>query len=363
MDPITHALTGATVIYTFPKEVRPWWFVVWGILVAMLPDIDIFFVDSAIDYIKIHRGITHSLAGAWALSFICTIPLVMLTTFRPQPNVFPPPKTISWSLIGAWIFAYGILVLHIWLDVMNSYGTQLLLPFSDYRVRLNGLFIIDLLLTLPLVLGLLFWRNNRLIMFILLLWIIIYPITSVGIRLGFESYLNTVYIPLDKLPSSQHKNSFGEGLNNVQKVYLLPDAFTPLHWKLVLDNGDYWSVAGYTIFSSPPTYFTHLKKPPERLWELLKERSTIFRTYEQFAALPTLNDVKETSRGKQYIFSDLRFGSTIPFVNELQVKREGEEVAFRIMAIINDENTLSSVRFITGLGAGGDTGWIPPSSE
>lgn len=38
------------------------------------------------------------------------------------------------------------------LDCMNSYGTQVFLPFSDYRVRLNVLFIVDPLLLLLLAL-------------------------------------------------------------------------------------------------------------------------------------------------------------------------------------------------------------------
>lgn len=361
MDPLTHALSGATVIYTFPKESRPWWFLIWGMLVAMLPDIDILFISSAIDYIKFHRGITHSLAGAWGLAFICTIPLVVLTALRPQSNELPPPKQISWTLIEAWIFTYSILILHIWLDLMNSYGTQVFLPFSEYRVRLNALFIVDLLLLLPLAIGLLFKRNNRVLMVLLLLWIIFYPLCNIVIKLGIEAYLKHEYI---EQPTTIKKetsfSNYNTTENHITAVHLIPDAFTPFHWKLILDKGEHWHVAGYNSFTSPPSQFTSFKKPPEAIWDMLKEKSNMFRIYEQFAAFPVLNEAYETQTGTVYIFSDLRFGSTIPFINQLQVKREGEELAFRIMAHIAHTGELLSVRFITGFGAGGDTGWVDP---
>ena len=45
------------------------------------------------------------------------------------------------------------LVTHPLLDAFTVYGTQVLLPFSDYPVAWSTLFIIDPLYTLPLVVG------------------------------------------------------------------------------------------------------------------------------------------------------------------------------------------------------------------
>ena len=45
------------------------------------------------------------------------------------------------------------LVTHPLLDAFTVYGTQILLPFSDYPVGWSTLFIIDPLYTLPLVVG------------------------------------------------------------------------------------------------------------------------------------------------------------------------------------------------------------------
>ena len=55
-----------------------------------------------------------------------------------------------WNFGKVWLLTCAMVLLHIWLDVVTTYGTMIFLPFSHERVRLNGVFIIDLLLTLPL---------------------------------------------------------------------------------------------------------------------------------------------------------------------------------------------------------------------
>ena len=65
----------------------------------------------------------------------------------------------------------------------------------------------------------------------------------------------------------------------------------------------------------------------------------------------------------EYTFSDLRFGSTIPFVDAIQTRRSGKEAVFRIQARIAGNDRLEAVRFVTMPGAGGDTGWQPPTPD
>lgn len=57
---------------------------------------------------------------------------------------------------------------------------------------------------------------------------------------------------------------------------------------------------------------------------------------------------------------DLRFGSTIGWVDDIQVRRHGKPTTFRIMARVAPDGRVSAVRFITTTGAGGDSGWNPP---
>ncbi|MFQ8888885.1 MAG: metal-dependent hydrolase [Bilophila wadsworthia] len=100
----------------------------------------------------------------------CPHPWLMNRWRVPKvPDDSPP---FGWPLPLAWLTAY-LLILHHIFGLHESYGTQVFLPFSDYRVRLNALFIVDPLLLLPLALGLIFWRKRRAVMIGLLLWTIL----------------------------------------------------------------------------------------------------------------------------------------------------------------------------------------------
>ena len=187
MEPITHALSGAVIGYVLPGK-RRWWLPAWAALVAASPDMDVFFTRTPLQYIEYHRGITHSFVGGLGLALLLAlIPWLMNRWRGPKvPDDSPP---FGWPLPLAWLTAYLLILHHIFLDCMNSYGTQVFLPFSDYRVRLNALFIVDPLLLLPLALGLIFWRKRRAVMIGLLLWPILYPLGSLATRVGLEAHL------------------------------------------------------------------------------------------------------------------------------------------------------------------------------
>ena len=81
----------------------------------------------------------------------------------------------------------------------------------------------------------------------------------------------------------------GKGLwDDVRAVHLVPDAFTPFHWKLILDRGSVWDVAGYTVFTEEPQTFIAYAKPPQPLWAELAAKDRMFRAYERFALYPPL---------------------------------------------------------------------------
>ncbi len=60
----------------------------------------------------------------------------------------------EWSVWKRWwLAAWLALVTHPLLDLMTVYGTQLARPFSDHPFAVGSVFIIDLLYTLPLLIG------------------------------------------------------------------------------------------------------------------------------------------------------------------------------------------------------------------
>lgn len=146
MDSITQAALGAAIGEAVLGKKIGGKGALLGAAVATIPDLDILLYPLLTDLqrISVHRGFSHS----FLFSFLGAILLVFL--FRK----------LKWSkqlsAIRLFWFSWLALVTHIILDAFTSYGTQLFLPFSDYRVSLNSITIIDPVYTVPLLIGLLF---------------------------------------------------------------------------------------------------------------------------------------------------------------------------------------------------------------
>jgi inner membrane protein len=146
MDTLTHALSGALLARataskdaasrSIPRRVAA------GFFACAAPDLDfVFGLAGPVEYVLNHRGITHSLVllPLWALA-------------------------VSWLLAkllrepGGWRALYGVGALaigaHIAGDVITSYGTMVLAPFSDWRAAIGTTFIIDLWFSGIIVAGL-----------------------------------------------------------------------------------------------------------------------------------------------------------------------------------------------------------------
>jgi inner membrane protein len=103
-----------------------------GFFACAAPDLD--FVVSfvgPVEYLANHRGVTHSLV---------LLPLWALVVSWVLAKILREPRG-GRALYG--VTALG-LALHIAGDVITSYGTMILAPFSDWRSQIGTTFIIDL---------------------------------------------------------------------------------------------------------------------------------------------------------------------------------------------------------------------------
>ena len=64
MDPITHAASGAVAMLALPHRPATRWAVPLAAIAAASPDIDVLFCHTPLQFLQLHRGITHSLAAA-----------------------------------------------------------------------------------------------------------------------------------------------------------------------------------------------------------------------------------------------------------------------------------------------------------
>ena len=152
MDSLTQAALGAAVgTAVLGRRAGPR-AALWGAVCGTLPDLDVLLQhgDPVRDF-TFHRAETHALFWLTLVSPLLGWLLARLNRDRAAWR--------RWTLL-AWL----ALVTHALLDAFTVYGTQLLLPFSDYPVGLGSVFIIDPLYTVPLLAGViaaLAWRARR----------------------------------------------------------------------------------------------------------------------------------------------------------------------------------------------------------
>jgi inner membrane protein len=153
MDPLTHALLGATAAHVaFGRRLGGKAALV-GAVGALLPDADVLIRSSADPLLAIehHRGFTHSFAFIPVGGMVAGLPWLLQRSRR----------ALALPVLGAAMLGYAT---HGPLDAATTYGTQLFWPFSSARVGLNWIAIIDPLFTLVLAAGLILalrWRSPR----------------------------------------------------------------------------------------------------------------------------------------------------------------------------------------------------------
>jgi len=154
MDPVTQGTLGAAVALAVLARKSPLSHraqAVIGALGGMAADLDVLIrsSDDPLLAIEYHRHFTHSLAFIPFGGLLTALPLLALPKLRPL---------FRWVLASATV-GYAT---HAVLDACTTYGTLLFWPFSDTRVALHVVSIVDPLYTLPL-LGSVIWaaRVNR----------------------------------------------------------------------------------------------------------------------------------------------------------------------------------------------------------
>jgi inner membrane protein len=236
MDTLTHALSGALLAratapplhhapdtgqLTLRARMSA------GFLAAAFPDAD--FVLRAIDtltYVTFHRGITHSIIllpfWAWLVAWILS-GLSRLSR-RPYP----------------WQAFYGIAALgigiHIAGDVITSYGTMLLAPFSRHAFSIPFTFIIDPYFTGIIVLGLvagIFKPKGR--------YSAVAALTILGCYVGFQGILHSHAVEIGEAYVENHR------LKEAQ-VHAFPQPLSPFNWKIVVSHDDDYEVASVNLW-------------------------------------------------------------------------------------------------------------------
>ncbi len=143
MDPISQGTLGAAAALSlFGRDRRlstP--VVAWlGALSAMAPDLDVLIRSSEdpLLAIKYHRHFTHSLTFVPLGAALALLPWLLRKDIRKHLGL-------------AWVISAIAYATHAPLDCCTTYGTQYFWPFSDYRVSLSFISVVDPVYTIPLL--------------------------------------------------------------------------------------------------------------------------------------------------------------------------------------------------------------------
>lgn len=319
MDPLTHAASGAVAMLAIPSRPATRLAAPLAALACASPDIDLAFIHTPLEFLLLHRGITHSFA--FAPFFAILLALICWPLWRKS-------TPFAWKFWQVWLLCVAMLLLHIWLDVCTTYGTMVFLPFSHYRVRLNSIYMIDLAITLPLLWAICFWRKKPRLQAAALLWIFFLP----GIGIGLNHW---------------HKNqtiaAFQAQGRDVDELHILPDAFTPLFWRAIYrettPDGQIVTSIGLDFLGRQREKGPQYPALASNLEKSLKLDSLTGDVFFNFAMLPAASPLppsflpQDASPTDDYLMCyDLRFGSNLALVNRLLEMRPDADMPFLFMA-------------------------------
>jgi len=292
MDSLTQIVLGATIAeLALGKKIgnkAP----LWGAICGTIPDLDVLMNPFLTDLQELsgHRGFSHS--------FCFSILLAPLMGYLL--SIFYRKKEANWK---EWTFmCFLSLVTHPMLDAFTNYGTQLFLPFSNYRVAINSIFIVDPGYTVPMMLFLLvamFINRKK-------------PARSVLNKTGFHvSHLYLAFTLANKLYiGTVFENALENKHISYQRYMTNPMPLQNAMWYTIVEDTAGFYVGYYSWFDKDKNIsFCFVPKNDKGLDELkktfaLKQVQWFSDGYYSF-----------TRKDKELFVNDLRFGKAGSMIN------------------------------------------------
>ena len=366
MDSVTHLVSGGLLAVAFPKAPRRAAFVLFGMVAASAPDIDALFSGGdPVSMMTLHRGITHALIMQPLLAAGVVLPFFLLLAQHRICTTCPaqeaPLRKIPCGMALPTLFACGMLCLfmHLFLDSMTTFGTQIFLPFSSMRVALPAMFIIDPLITLPAIVLLvaalhqppeialclychapakqrgytrLFSERAQRLARAGVCWMILYPLCTLALNFGLTAY----YAAQEHLPQG--------------RITLLTEPASPLIWKRVIEEDAHFRMQ--TVLARPSDAIS-IPKANAALLDNLARQGDLMRHFQQFAPLmghssePMSNPWNPAESLVQHTFFSMRYAIS---PRSLMRLFRVTETYFAVQALVDDAGIVRAIRFVEKLG-------------
>jgi inner membrane protein len=329
MDTVSHGIAGSIFSRILTDRPTARAALVLGLVGAMLPDADMFFLNTRIEYLRGHRGWSHTLL----LLPVFALALALLAKLLYRYARHAPLSTL-------FLFAAVGIATHIAFDWITSFGIMFLIPFSRHRFALDWIFILDPYFTgivsVSLLATTIFRPKGRLLSSLGAIILLAYT----ALCAVQHARAISVWKRMDSPPAGA-------------KIAVLPQFLSPFRWLGLTDRADEIHVAFFDI--GPFARGSSSPRPPTELSEVLSSLADYYpppdrariqryakprhsdvlaraesmpevRTYLDFARFP-LATVREEPGGTTAIsFQDLRF---LPWFTGPWERESGKGMRFR----------------------------------
>lgn len=288
MDSITHFALGACIGEAFLDKKIGKKALLWGGLAQSIPDADFIagFWMPLSEELLAHRGFTHSIL------FLLLITPVMAFAGRSLHRDLP----IS---LNRWMLFFGIEILvHIFLDGFNNYGTGWFEPFHHCRFSFNTMYVADPFFS--------FWPALAAI--VLLLIPVMSPRRTFWMKLGIIlPVVYLAYASVNKLKIDHDtRKVLAERKIPYTRYFTTPAPLNNWLWYVVAGNDSGYHVGFRSLFDPPHTLHFEYFPRQDELLDTLKHHDdlkNLIRFSQEFYTVEKYGD--------SLVFNDLRFGQII----------------------------------------------------
>lgn len=280
MDSLTHGLLGLA-IGALRRSERDRAAVLVGCLIAAeIPDLDYLWPaeNHVLHSLKAHRGLTHSLLAAPALALVST---ALTKLFFRQAQVV---SLFLWSLLA-------VLFAHLLADAWTGWGTRLALPFSDARVTLDWMMLVDPLFTLPLLIGALWGIRKR---------------TLIRKALLTGAAISCVYLAARVAIRAELSSRVLASYPNAEAVQVFPSWLGPADWRYVAVVRDHYAAGRVSVFAAPEEQAIHQRAMHDPISSLARSNGTV-REALAWARFPVVTETPRAPSGVHVSIADLRY--------------------------------------------------------
>lgn len=307
MDTISHGFAASVFARTLAERPGARVALILGAAAGMIPDLDFLFFSTRLDYLREHRGWTHSFL---VLPFLALAVALLARLFDRRTR-----------LSTLWLFAAVGLASHIVFDWITSFGTMFWTPLTRTRYSLDWVFILDPIFTTialaSLVLSIVFRARGR-------------RIAAMGAAVLVAYLAFCAVLHARALATWKRIDQPPPGV----RVAALPQFMSPFRWMGISEHDDEIHVAFFDI--GPFASGAENPAPPKKWTEILQslrdyypppEKATIQRfprppgspalaaaralpdwdVYLAFARFPLETVYPDRNGGAEVIVQDLRF--------------------------------------------------------